>query len=156
MGREIRRVPANWQHPKDSEGSYHPLHDQSFEEAAAEWKQGFKDWEAGIPRPYQSADAFEKFEYWEYAGDPPVRAHFRPCWSADEATHYQMYETTTEGTPVTPVFATTEELVEYLVKYGEDGDGRPWARANAERFVTRMWAPSMVIGPDGIKEPKDL
>jgi hypothetical protein len=31
-----------------------------------------------------------------------------------EATWFQAWETVTEGTPVTPPFATTDELVDYL------------------------------------------
>ena len=58
-----------------------------------------------------------------------------------EATWFQAWETVTEGTPVTPPFATTDELVDYLVTRGdfwdqERGDG-PWDRKSAEEFVTR-------------------
>ena len=56
MGREIRKVPKNWNHPKDKNGRYIP--------------------------PYDS-----------------------------EATHIMMYE---KGTPISPAFATTEELSRWL------------------------------------------
>lgn len=31
MGREVRRVPANWQHPKNVEGHYVPLLERLLE-----------------------------------------------------------------------------------------------------------------------------
>ena len=33
-----------------------------------------------------------------------------------EATHYMMYETSTEGTPISGVFKSTEELINWLIK----------------------------------------
>lgn len=35
----------------------------------------------------------------------------------EERTHYMMFEDTSEGTPISPAFATKEELVNYLVKH---------------------------------------
>jgi hypothetical protein len=37
-----------------------------------------------------------------------------PMWSQSECTHWQMYEEITEGTPISPVFATPEELARWL------------------------------------------
>jgi hypothetical protein len=48
---------------------------------------------------------------------PPDPAYYRP-WKDDEATWYQVWETESEGTPISPPFATREELVEYLVNNG--------------------------------------
>jgi hypothetical protein len=94
MGREIRRVPANWEHPQ-------------------------------------------------------------------EMTWYQVYETVSEGTPVTPPFETQSELVEYLVANGDFWDQRcrkegssimecaPWSRKQAEAFVYGPgWAPSLISTPE--------
>lgn len=33
MGREIRRVPKNWKHPRLEDGRYQPMFDQNYEEA---------------------------------------------------------------------------------------------------------------------------
>ena len=69
-----------------------------------------------------------------------------------------MYETVSEGTPVTPPFATKEELVEYLIEHGDFWDQKrrkegntimpcdPWTREQAETFVNDTeWAPSGMI-----------
>jgi hypothetical protein len=67
-----------------------------------------------------------------------------------EATWFLAWETvTTEGTPVTPPFATTDELVDYLATPGdfweqEQGDG-PWDRKSAEEFVKAGWAPTLIV-----------
>jgi len=37
-----------------------------------------------------------------------------PTWTPEEATHYQMYETCSEGTPISPPCATVEELARWL------------------------------------------
>ena len=33
MGRELRKVPANWEHPKDEDGKYHPMYNQYYGDA---------------------------------------------------------------------------------------------------------------------------
>ena len=50
---------------------------------------------------------------------------------------------------VTPPFATTDELVDYLATRGdfwdqERGDG-PWDRKSAEEFVKAGWAPTLIV-----------
>jgi hypothetical protein len=62
----------------------------------------------------------------------------------------------TEGTPVSPPFATSDELVDYLARNGDFWDqlrakeGRlqglaAWDRKSAEKFVKAGWAPSMMV-----------
>lgn len=46
-----------------------------------------------------------------------------------------LYQTVSEGTPVTPVFATAEELVNHLVEYGTLADP-PLRRESAESIVS--------------------
>jgi hypothetical protein len=67
MGREVRYVPPDWQHPI-KEGRYKPLRQLDM-----------------------------------------------PHWKNGEATHIQMYETTSEGTPISPVMDTPEHLARWLV-----------------------------------------
>ena len=167
MGRELRMVPPNWNHPvvERAHGQgFQPMRDQRFEDAANEWKAAFLKWESGDKK--LDADDPADMQYWEYDGGPPDRAYYRP-WRDEEATWYQVWETVSEGTPVTPPFATKEELIEYLVANGDFWDqkrrkqkseGRtvamncdPWTRKQAELFVNGPgWAPSFVIGSNGI------
>ena len=158
MGREIRMVPPNWDHPKQ-EGRYddrlQPMFNKTFEEAAADWKAGYAAWERG-ERPDYCGEESKALEFWEYDDGPPDREYYRP-WKDEEATWVQIWETVSEGTPVTPPFATKAELVDYLATNGDFWDQKrghgPWKRKAAEEFVEAGWAPSMVMvgTPEGGK-----
>ena len=144
MGREIRRVPPNWEHPKDRYGKDIPLHDQSFDEAVKEWKEGYKAWEAGTHEYFESG-----LEFWEWGGDPPESQSYRPAF-AEEPTWWQVYETVSAGTPATPAFATSDELIYYLCTYGDYGYqhygyGSIPSREAATAFVDAGSVTSMVV-----------
>lgn len=126
MGRDIRRVPANWQHPKDENGRYIPLLDGSFKDELAKWEEGNKKWQAGLRESWISDEKWIplvenelNMTYSEWAGNKPEEEDYMPYWSEEEKTHIQLYETTSEGTPKTPVFAADdfEKLCEYAAKY---------------------------------------
>lgn len=157
MGREIRRVPPNWEHPRYTKetarmerdiGEHMPMYDKTYAEAASEWKEGFAAWARG-ERPDYCTEESTKLEYWEWDGAPPERAYYRPEWPEGSATWLQVYQTVSEGTPVTPPFATREGLVEYLMAHGDFWDqkrGRGgYTRAQAEAFVKDEFAPSMIV-----------
>ena len=168
MGREIRRVPSNWDHPKNEHGSYQPMFDASATERFEEWLKDFGKFkrnelsEISEEHGYDINDPYSAFCDWN--GGPPDHQYHRPSWS--EATWWQVYETVSEGTPVTPPFATQHELIEYLVANGDFWDQRrrkegriissfscePWAREAAEAFVKGPgWAPSFVATGSEIK-----
>lgn len=119
MGREVRRVPADWQHPKISkpnfrtgfmEESYQPMYDRSFADAMIEWYAAWQAWESGV-RPEGSEECAN---FWNWDGGPPDPLYYMPQWSAEQRTHYMMYEDTSEGTPISPAFAAPEELARWL------------------------------------------
>lgn len=45
----------------------------------------------------------------------PLSRDDMPVWEESQATHHQMYENTTEGTPISPVIESPEELAQWLV-----------------------------------------
>ena len=114
MGREIRRVPADWQHPVGEDGRYIPLLDKTYEEALKEYELDL----ASDPE-------------WAFIRDEDC---YRPAF-ASEATHYQIYETVTEGKPCSPVFETLGEMVEWLVLSG-------YSRRAVQNFANNGWVPS--------------
>lgn len=158
MGREIRRVPPNWEHPREADGHYLPLYDESFESATKRWKGEYEQWEQGGRQAYKD-ESGEDIEYWEYNNNPPDRDYYRPHWEESERTWYQVYQTVSEGSPVTPPFATKEELIDYLVANGDFWDQRRgvggWTRENAESFVGRGWAPSLVVANGRVADARD-
>lgn len=60
-----------------------------------------------------------------------------------EKTHYQIYETVSEGTPISPVFASLQEMEEWLVNDG-GRDGKV-SRGAAKSFCVDGWVPSMMM-----------
>lgn len=163
MGREIRRVPADWQHPVNERCPhgprpctpccYRPLYDDDYQSAAEQWMAGYA---AFVP------DKHSQY-FWEYEGPPDSERYRARRWTSEEATHYQVYETVSEGTPVSPSQPSKEALVDYLVGHGDFWDQRRgvggWSRESAERFVKHEWAPSMIVERTAtsvsIKEPRD-
>lgn len=140
MGREIRRVPPGWEHPRDDTGRYKPLHDELYKVAAEDWMLEVISWADGShPDLQKDPELGARYFFWDWHGGPPDEEYYRPDFT-EKPTHFQVYETVSEGTPTSPVFATTDEIVAWLV-----GEGH--SRAAAEGFVKAKWCPSMVMGP---------
>jgi hypothetical protein len=166
MGREIRKVPPNWEHPKEQKygrnwrtgefeetNEYKPLFDRSFEDKAQEWIDEAALWLKGehedqldltctagkYPKTYRA--------YSEWQGDFPDKDLYRPEWTDEECTAYQIYETVTEGTPVSPVFQTQQAIIDWLIDQGHTSHA-------AVQFVKGGWAPTMLmrVQPDGTGE----
>ena len=116
MSTEVRKVPADWDHPKKEDGSIQPMYDIDYETALAQWLENHYLWLEGKHR-YQMADpnGTKDYKYYaEYVKDAPQVAFYRPKWTDEERTHYQLYETITEGTPVTPPFQTIDALEKFI------------------------------------------
>jgi len=159
MGREIRRVDADWEHPKIGNSNiYQPIYDKVYTDVLLEWEEQKKLWEEGKHPNQLSKDYDTNCTYEEWDGDAPDIKYYltkpfkNPTW-------YQMYETVSEGTPVTPKFKTEEELINYLVESGTFWDSRGWEEKNAKHFVSIGWAPSGIMVKTGtkveIKTPRD-
>lgn len=124
MGREIRRVPPGWEHPTDEQGHYQPMHDYTHADRMAEWLKDKAEWENGYAIKVGHPDM--PFEEWECREPDPK--YYRPEWKDGEATAYQVYETVSEGTPMSPVFLNLDELTGWLV-------GQGYSRQAAEQFA---------------------
>ncbi len=115
------------------------MYDREYAIARQEWLDGLA---AHKPEEHDGDD------YWEWWGPPPDREYHRP-WKDEEATWFQLWETVSEGTPVSPPFATAEELVQYLATNGDHWDqkrGRGgWGIESARSFVAAGWAPSFAV-----------
>jgi hypothetical protein len=128
MGRDLRRVPPDWKHPtqrcqhwrlcdeaKRTGRCYQPMFDHTFEE-------GQKRRAECNDEPLTEDD----------------RPYYRPEWPEGSATAYQVYENVSEGTPVSPVFQTKEEVIAWL-------QGQGHSLHAATKFVECGYAPSMVF-----------
>lgn len=106
MNREVRMVPADWRHPVDDNGEFIPLptiHYQKVYDAEKEL------WDSGVFPPYAS-ESSRKMTYEGWCGLRPERT--MPEW--DDADHFMMYETVTEGTPISPAMCSPETLAQWL------------------------------------------
>jgi len=84
--------------------------------------------------------------YEQWAGQRPHRDDYMPNWPESERTHYMMYEDTSEGTPISPAFATPEELAQWLADNGASAFGDMTADYDHWLRVARGgWAPGMVM-----------
>lgn len=179
MGREIRMVPPNWEHPernpehdRHGRGGYQPLHDQHFDDAFADWLERFDRVRRGDMDEWERECYPRGLADWLMdAGQPCDPTYYRP-YKDDEATWFQLYETVSEGTPVSPPFETKQELADYLAQHGDFWDQdrctRPiwtelyggtygvsaWGKERAEAFVNAGWAPSAVIQNGKITDGK--
>ncbi len=150
MGREVRKVPADWEHPKDKiygEIRYIPMFEGGFEDASKEWAQRFI-------RMYNGGMTDEENEWYpegvmEWANEemPPDPKHYMPEFEEHTKTHFQMYEDTSEGTPISPVMKTPEELAQWLVDNNASTFGHNMT-ATYEQWLyicNGGWAPSAVV-----------
>ena len=131
MGRELRRVPPDWQHPRDDKGHLIPLM-AGYSEHLAEWELGALRWAEGLQNDYRGgwepiADkdqvAYPTWESW--SGErPDPKDYMLPDADEGELTHCQAYEDTSNGTPLSPVFATPEECAQWCADNWVSAFGR--------------------------------
>lgn len=160
MPKVIRRVPPDWEHPsytKDDApnpevvGRYRPLYDQDYDAAAENWIRNFDNWRRGGTAGGCGTSSARRY-YWEEYPPPVPMDYRRRKWMSTEATHYQAYETISAGTPLTPHFATTDELIDYLVTHGDlysqrRGEKGGWPPMHATKLVELGRLPDAFSGP---------
>lgn len=99
MGRQVRMVPAHWRHPKNKGGVFIPCIDSRdrTREQIRKVREDFR--EVLLPDAYGNVDGV------------------MPYWSEEQRTHFQMYESTTAGGPISPKRKSPEALARWLVKH---------------------------------------
>lgn len=119
MGGEVRRVPADWKHPLDETGHYRELM-PDYARRLLRWQEEKDQWDQGLQRagrggwkPITPDQPFGGFD--DVVGEKPDPEQYMPEWPEEAKTHMQMYETSTEGTPISPVMEKAEELAQWLV-----------------------------------------
>lgn len=155
MGREVRRVPANWQHPKDERGHFIPLHDGrylgGFAARDAEWMEGWRQWQNGFCDDWKGGwkpidPEHRGSTFTDYNGPRPSPDEHMPDWPDEQRTHLMMYEDTSEGTPISPAFEAPEELARWLADNGASSFGGMTATYDQWLNVCRGgFAPSAVM-----------
>lgn len=73
----------------------------------------------------------------------------RDAWEQTESPTgegWQLWETVSEGSPTSPVFATADELATWMSQPERGRDWQPFP--SAQKFVTAGWAPSFISTPE--------
>lgn len=145
MSREIRRVPPDWEHPRYTAdtvfghhkiGDYLRLHNARYVDRAREYLKNYDLWIAGQHPDQAGADPTDLHALHEEVGYPPDPNYYREDeWTDAEATAYQIYETVSEGTPVSPVFPTQADMRAWLLTQG-------YTERAADGFIQLGWVPS--------------
>lgn len=92
----------------------------------------------GNGRLWHPADAEQKAEEWERTEPPTGEA-------------YQIWETVSEGSPISPAFTNPQILAEYMANSPPWGAAQPMSAENWLKWIVGPgWAPSGVGGLDGV------
>jgi hypothetical protein len=126
-------VPASWVHPEGDRGPK-PLFEGPYSKSAAQFLAMAN--EKGLQ------------EAVDYFGQAPVQEDYMPDFEPGTATHLMMYETCSEGTPISPAFATPEELAHWLADNNASAFGREGATYEQWLATCKSgFAPSAVFIP---------
>jgi hypothetical protein len=139
------------------EERYKPLFPgERYQPKVDEWDEECAKWKAGW-RPGHCDDAEHRAMcYEQYAGQRPHRDDYMPNWPDSERTHLMMYEDTSEGTPISPAFATPEELARWLVDNNASAFGDSTGSYEGWLRVARGGcAPSLVATAAGLTSGVD-
>jgi hypothetical protein len=86
---------------------------------------------------------------WERPSDDRAGDYMPDFDAPEDQLGWCLYQTVSEGTPVTPVFATPEDLIDYLATVGQDHDEEPMRRASAEAVVRTGYTLGSMLVTDG-------
>ncbi len=156
MGRELRMVPKNWEHPTNEQGRLIPLLGWSYTKSLNEWNEGKQKWSEGLREVWYPKEGEDKWKpideedknmtWEEWSGSKPEKEDYMPEWNEDEKTHYQMYENTSEGTPISPVMESPEKLARWLADNNASAFGS--STATYEQWLNTIragFAPSAIM-----------
>lgn len=103
LGREVRRVPMDWEQEDSCFGEFYEL-------ALEEWLERKRKWDAGED-PDREKYGKQDMSFPEWDGGPPNPEYYWPgrAWPEGVEMGIQMYETVSEGSPVSAVHPDTPE-----------------------------------------------
>lgn len=112
LSREVRRVPLNYEHPKKSRydvqtmtyvEDFQPVCDRFYVPAVREWLANWERWQTN-PDPAGGGCSFEE---WDGNGPDPDYHYPGEAWPDGAEMGIRMYESVSEGTPISAVYPDT-------------------------------------------------
>ncbi len=167
MSRQIRRVPASWQHPEQinqysNKKEYRSLMQWDYKE---ELKEFYEELEVYY-KEYEEFEDGEIFWEWEeyetskekwttyedWAWKPPTPPN--PYDYMPTGEWYQLFQTVSEWTPLSPPFETQKELIKWLTN-NKDFWGTQWSPEWAKHIVESWFAMSGIFTGWKLYRPED-
>lgn len=112
MSRGIRRVPKDYEPPtNDRTGRPEPCFDEFYVVKSRQWLAQWEEWQKGEhpnQKQYQIA-ADVTFEDWDGKGPDPDYYYPGERWPEGSEMGIRMYESVTEGTPISRWYPDTDE-----------------------------------------------
>lgn len=119
LSRGIRRVPLDYEHPKKQRydfksmtyvEDFQPVFDGFYVPTVREWLTNWELWQRG-EHPDQADPDHAKYTFEEWDGNGPDPDFYYPgeAWPEDAEMGICMYESVTEGTPISRVYPDTPE-----------------------------------------------
>lgn len=123
LNRKVRRVPQDYEPSRDTRGGgYQPCFDRFYVPTVKQWLADREAWENGT-HP-DRGDRDYSFEEWDGNGPDPDYYYPGEAWPTDAIMGIRMYETTTEGTPISAWYPDTDEGREAMAReLATDGVG---------------------------------
>lgn len=119
LSRGVRRVPLHYEHPKKQRYDYRtmtyvedfqPVFDRFYVPAVREWLANWELWQKGEHPDQQVEDApGYSYEDWDGPGPDPDFHYPGAAWPKGTEMGICMYESVTEGTPISRVYPDTPE-----------------------------------------------
>jgi hypothetical protein len=114
LSRKVRRVPMDFEHPRNSRGDHQPLYDGFYVSAVREWLAGWEAWQKGehadqIKYAAEPERVAYTFEEWHGTGPDPDYYYPGETWPEGTTLGICMYEDVMEGTPISAIYPDTEE-----------------------------------------------
>lgn len=117
LSRELRRVPLDYEHPKKQRydlrtltyvEDFQPVFDRFYVPEVREWLANWELWQKGEHPDQKRDDPPEySFEDWDGNGPDPDYHYPGDAWPKDAEMGICMYESVTEGTPISDVYPDT-------------------------------------------------
>ena len=140
MSREVRRVPMDWKHPEGRS-----LLSGDYQSAADDWFAGLSKWREGLREDWGAKGSWKEhgepktvWAWVEWSGCQPRLEDYMPEFPEGSCVGWQMYETCSEGSPISPVMSTPEQLADWL--YQNDASAFGSMTATAEQWLATIKA----------------
>lgn len=146
MGREVKRVALDFDWPVGTiwPGYMARVCDEEIAYCVGRKSEAARDWHA-ICAMCRHAGRLAK---------RPITVGGCPNWRHEppDGPGWQMWETTTEGSPISPVMESPEALADWLVEHNASASGDSTATREQWLAMIRVgWAPSFVADSDGVR-----